>query len=356
MATTAQDSVQDSALGQFRDYLRLDTTQEAIVDAGVYTLALGALYVSYHYLVGVAMANKFSTHPAHIVAGLADLAVLVFARKADLAARQGRRAPVLRLVVVLMGCATVLLNVRDSWPHLLPSVLHLLPPVVWIIAQEAMLHGKRLTYHARRRAEQVAKGLRPAEVAHLSWHQVLLSPRRNLQRLRVMWLTGTRADQAAAYLVERWEADPGKSTKPTPLAWTALATAEEADPLPLAAPRPAPVLQAASAPQPLAIPVQPSPVTALHTPGPAGKQLTKFDTAVQAQLLDAVDPFQDGNPIHEAAAAVDRVEQVCRTHNIKMTGVLLAELLNCSPAYISKVNSHRQRLATPGAWAAPANP
>ncbi len=340
MTSTTQTSLRAGWLSQIRDYLNRESTQEALVDVGVYALALGALYVSYGTVVKVAMTmtDGFSSRPAHIVGGLADLAILVFARKADLAARAGRRAPALRLVVLLMSAATVLLNVRTSWPHLVPVTLHLLPPLVWIIAQEAMLHGKRLAYHARRRAEQISKGLRPAEVAHLSWHQVVLSPRRNLQRLRVMWLTSSRADEAAAYLVQRWNDNPKKANTPVPLAWTALASGR-----PIAPPRRTLAI-------PLANPQPPMPIGSVpHPTGLAGKQLAKLDTALQLLLMDAVTPYEAGHPLADAVAAADRVEQVCNANGIKATGVLLAELLGCTPPYVSKINAERKTLT-------PANP
>lgn len=331
--------------------------EKRLTDSGIYLLALGGFYVGWHTIYALALRVAFPQEQAVVVSCLADLAILLYSWKAKQEVEAGRGAWSIRAIVAAMSFATFYLQIRQAWPVPSNVVMHALPPGVWIIGHEMMLRGKLRTARARLRQQQIEAGLKPAPLPSFRATQWMLSPLRTFQAWRLTRLWEVARDVVIAELASKWNKTDRKGKPvPVPVAWRGVLAAASTTPS-----RPAPALPAApaaavfKAPEPpkqlTPAPKKPEPKTD-STPPPvapfkARVRLTNGqDATIQQQMtFHKALPTAPaaGRTAQEALAYIDEVVDVAATYGIRCTGVLLAELLDCSETYICHIRRDRKR-------------
>lgn len=324
MATTDQTT-------RWRDQLSRTDWDEKLTDTGIYLLGLGGFYVGYQVLYDQALAVGFPKDQAVVVAALADLAILLYSRKAVREVKAGRSARVIRTIVALFSLATFSLQLRDAWGNILSVVFHALPPAVWIIGHEMMLRGRLRDAKAARRTAEINAGLRPAPLprVRLSWW--LLAPKSafTVWRLSKLW-------QVAPETVIEHEAT--RRTK-IPRAWQSVLLTTT----PALTPKPEPVTICTAdltMPEVPALPLPPVTPT-LYRLSNDREEVPASEVAVFLRTLP-VAPAK-GRPKDKAQAYISDVEALGAQYDIKVTGKLLADLLQVDEGRVSKI---RKDMAT----------
>lgn len=308
--STAQPTSDTTPLSRNRRTAPRTTTPLTTVDTGIYLLALGGFYVSYQTLRTLARASGYPADQATVVAALADLAILLYSRKAVHEVEQGRSAWGIRLIVTALSLATVSLQLRTAWPHPTALGLHALPAAVWITGLEMMLRGKLRDAKAARRRALTAAGLRPAPLQRLRTAEWLMAPVPVFKVWRMMILLGVPADTARTHLAASWT-----NATAVPASWT------------VTTPPPA-----AQDPQDTKLALVPTPVTALRADG---HEATEAELAVFiADLPDVPPPGRTKDEARQYLAAVDAA---AARHELTVTGACASRLLGVSPSYISQI-------------------
>jgi hypothetical protein len=171
----------------------VDQAINIAVMSGVGVLVLVGFATSYHTLLDLAVtAGGYPTWLAPAVPLSFDLGIVVLSLKVAQAAREGRHAPVLRLLVASLSAATVVAN-ASAVAGLGGRVLHAVPPAMFVVCFESVV------ITARRRALQV-RGAWPAPIPRQHPLRWLLAPRRTwiTWRAAVLGEAGACGDDAAA--------------------------------------------------------------------------------------------------------------------------------------------------------------
>lgn len=301
---------------------------KTLTDGGIYLLGIGGFYVGYQVLHTQALAVGFPQDQAIVVAALADLAILLYSRKAVREVRAGRSARVIRTLVALFSLATFGLQLRNAWPDPLSVTFHALPPAVWIIGHEMMLRGDLRDAKAAKRAQQIADGLRPAPLPAIRLTWWLLAPVSTLKvwRRTALW-------EVPQETVIRHEADKRQAKgKDVPLAWQRVL---------LDAPAPAPAARHdicsayLSVPEVPTRPTTPPVDTFLYRLSDERSQVPASEVAVFLRTLP-VAPVK-GRPKDKAQEYISEVEALGAQYDIKVTGRFLADLLQVDETRISKI-------------------
>ncbi|MGA5598477.1 DUF2637 domain-containing protein [Streptomyces cellulosae] len=329
MATTDQTT-------RWRDQLSRTDWDEKLTDTGIYLLGLGGFYVGYQVLYDQALAVGFPKDQAVVVAALADLAILLYSRKAVREVKAGRSARVIRTIVALFSLATFSLQLRDAWGNILSVVFHALPPAVWIIGHEMMLRGRLRDAKAARRTAEINAGLRPAPLprVRLSWW--LLAPKSafTVWRLSKLW-------QVAPETVISHEA--ARRTE-IPRAWQSVLLTTTAPAPELEAPKEQETVTICTAdlavPEVPALPTPPV-IPTLYRLSNDREEVPANEVAVFLRTLP-VAPAK-GRPKDKAQAYISEVEALGAQYDIKVTGKLLADLLQVDEGRVSKI---RKDMAT----------
>ncbi|PPS89546.1 DUF2637 domain-containing protein [Streptomyces sp. MH60] len=293
---------------------------KTLTDGGIYLLGLGGFYVGYQVLHTQALAVGFPQDQAVVVAALADLAILLYSRKAVREVRAGRSARVIRTLVALFSLATFGLQLRDAWPDPLSVTFHALPPAVWIIGHEMMLRGDLRDAKAAKRDQQIADGLRPAPLPAIRLTWWLLDPFHTFK----VWRR-TKLWEVPQEAVIRHEATKLQAkNKDIPLAWQRVlldTPADNDEPEARTRAQQDSQKQAAFA------------VTLYRQ-----SSRDKVPTDEMMDFLAALPPAPaEGRPLDKARDYVTLVEQEADTRDIKVTGVFLGALLGVDPSYISRL-------------------
>jgi hypothetical protein len=290
---------------------------KTLTDGGIYLLALGGFYVGYQTLYTQALRVGFPEDQAIVVAALADLAILLYSRKAVREVKAGRSARIIRTIVAVFSLATFALQLRAAWPDPLAVAFHALPPAVWILGHEMMLRGRLRDAKAAKRDQQIADGLRPAPLPAIRLTWWLLAP---LSTFKV-WRR-TKLWEVPQETVIRHEAakrqDKGKDV---PLAWQRVLLDTPAD-------EPEDAARQQDAQKQAAFDVV---LTRQST-------RDKVPSDEMMDLLAALPPAPaEGRPSDQARDYVTLVEQEADARDIKVTNVFLAALLGVDPSYISRL-------------------
>jgi hypothetical protein len=173
---------------------RFDQAIDGAVLTGVGILILVGFATSYRTLCD--LAARVGGYPGWLAPAVPisfDLGIVVLSLKVAQAAREGRRAPMLRLLVALLSTATVLTNataVRGAEGRL----MHAVPPAMFVVCFE------NVVITMRGRALQARRGW-PAPVPHPPFLRWVLAPRETWSIWRLSVLTVTEAP-AAPFIVE----------------------------------------------------------------------------------------------------------------------------------------------------------
>jgi hypothetical protein len=149
----------------------IDRGIDHAVTFGVAILVLVGFATSYRTLRDLAVSiGRYPPWLAPAVPLSFDLGVIVLSLKVAQAAREGRHAPVLRLLVAGLSAATVLAN-ASAVPGTSARLLHAVPPAMFVVCFESVV------ITARRRALQ-ARGVLPKPLPKQQPLLWLLAPRR----------------------------------------------------------------------------------------------------------------------------------------------------------------------------------
>lgn len=120
-----------------------DRAAAAVVGAGVVLLVFVGFTASYATLRDLAVsAGRFSPWLAPIVPLSFDLGIVVLSLKVVLAAREGRSAVLLRLLVAGLSASTVVTNASAA-PTLIGRLLHAIPPAMFVVCFESVTGSAR---------------------------------------------------------------------------------------------------------------------------------------------------------------------------------------------------------------------
>ncbi|MGW7100328.1 DUF2637 domain-containing protein [Streptomyces sp. NPDC054838] len=316
---------------------------KVLTDVAIYILALGGFYLGYQTLYDLALRVGYPKEQAAVVAAIADLAILVYSRKAVEEVNEGRSAWGIRLIVMIFSISSFGLQLRAAWPHPISVGFHALPPAVWIIGHEMMLRGKLREARKALRKKQIASGLRPAPLPRIRGSWWLLDPIHAFQVWRRMKLWEVSHDIAVRQLAQQFT----MQNKPIPVAWQHTLIAQ--------APRrlQGMIIPAISAfkEQPPAVQPQ-APVTAAPPIEPTAHfdplsrmRLTNGEDApghITEAFLAALPPAPERDhrgwrTSEDLAAYILRVEQLAGEFGIEPTGLMLAALLEIAPSAVSRV-------------------
>ena len=127
-----------------------DRAIDVAVTAGVAVLVLVGFATSYHTLLDLAATvGGYPRWLAPAVPLRFDLGIVVLSLKVAQAAREGRHAPVLRLLVMLLSGVTVLAN-ASAVPGTAARLLHAVPPAMFVVCFEsAVITMRRHVLQAR---------------------------------------------------------------------------------------------------------------------------------------------------------------------------------------------------------------
>jgi len=301
---------------------------KTLTDGGIYLLAVGGFYVGYQTLYTQALRVGFPEDQAVVVAALADLAILLYSRKAVREVKAGRSARIIRTIVALFSLATFALQLRAAWGDTLSVTFHALPPAVWIIGHEMMLRGRLRDAKAARRTAEIKAGLRPAPLPRIRRAWWLLDPAHTFTvwRLSKMW------EKDPATVIRHEAAKRQAEGKDIPLAWQGFL---------LDTPAPdAPVRHEICGAATLFTPEVPElpapPVSAvLYRQSNDREEVPANEVAVFLRTLP-VAPLK-GRPKDKAMEYIREVEALGAQYDIKVTGKLLAELLQVDEGRVSKI-------------------
>ena len=147
-----------------------DRAIDVAVTAGVAVLVLVGFATSYHTLLDLAATvGGYPRWLAPAVPLSFDLGIVVLSLKVAQAAREGRHAPVLRLLVMLLSGVTVLAN-ASAVPGTAARLLHAVPPAMFVVCFESAV------ITMRRHALQ-ARGAWPQPIPRQHPLRWLLAPR-----------------------------------------------------------------------------------------------------------------------------------------------------------------------------------
>jgi hypothetical protein len=147
-----------------------DRAIDVAVTAGVAVLVLVGFATSYHTLLDLAATvGGYPRWLAPAVPLSFDLGIVVLSLKVAQAAREGRHAPVLRLLVMLLSAVTVLAN-ASAVPGTAARLLHAVPPAMFVVCFESAV------ITMRRHALQ-ARGAWPQPIPRQHPLRWLLAPR-----------------------------------------------------------------------------------------------------------------------------------------------------------------------------------
>lgn len=313
---------------------------KTLTDGGIYLLGLGGFYVGYQVLHTQALAVGFPQDQAIVVAALADLAILLYSRKAVREVRAGRSARVIRTLVALFSLATFGLQLRDAWPDPLSVTFHALPPAVWIIGHEMMLRGDLRDAKAAKRDQQIADGLRPAPLpaVRLSWW--LLDTKSTFKVWRRTKLWEVPQDAVIRHEAAKLQAQG----KDIPLAWQGVLLDTPAAP---AEPEPELLTICGAAALFSAESLLPKPNIQQDRQKAAAFNITlthqsdtrrRIPADEMMDFLAALPPAPaEGRPFDQARDYVTLVNKEADVRDIKVTGVFLAALLGVDASYISRL-------------------
>ncbi len=131
------------------------------VAVGVVLLVLIGFAASYTTLRDLAVsAGRFSPWLAPVVPLSFDLGIIVLSLKVVLAAKQGRSAMWLRLLVAGLSAATVAANASAA-PSLIGRLLHAIPPAMFVICFESVTGSARREAVRLRGTEVTVPSVRP---------------------------------------------------------------------------------------------------------------------------------------------------------------------------------------------------
>jgi len=138
-------SADDSAAHSRRGGDRLDVVAERAAAIGVGVLIATGFLASYTTLRDLAAGvGGFPGWLAPVVPLSFDVGIVVLSLKVVLAARAGRRARVLRVLVVALSATTVLVNGAAA-SGLAGALLHAVPSAMFVICFETVAAGARST-------------------------------------------------------------------------------------------------------------------------------------------------------------------------------------------------------------------
>jgi hypothetical protein len=168
---------------------RIDRAIDDAVITGVAVLILAGFATSYHTLLDLAItAGGYPPWLAPAVPLSFDLGIVVLSLKVAQAAREGRHAPILRLLVATLSAATVAANASAALS--VPGrVLHAVPPAMFVICFESVI------ITARRHALQ-ARGTWPDPLPRQHPLRWVLAPRATWTRWRATVLATTSPTSA----------------------------------------------------------------------------------------------------------------------------------------------------------------
>ena len=163
----------------------VDEAIDVAIMFGIVVLILVGFVTSYRTLLDLAAtAGGYPRWLAPAVPLSFDLGIVVLSLKVARSAREGRTAPIMRLLVAGLSTATVLANASAATTP--PAkLLHAVPPTMFVICFESVI------ITARRRA-LIERNLLPAPLPRLRAAQWLLAPACSwrLWRARVLDQTG----------------------------------------------------------------------------------------------------------------------------------------------------------------------
>jgi len=142
-----------------------DRTAELAVAIGVVMLVLIGFAASYATLRDLAVsAGRFSPWLAPVVPLSFDLGIVVLSLKVVLAAKEGRSAIWLRLLVVGLSAATVAANASAA-PSIIGRLLHAIPPAMFVICFESVTGSARREALSLRGTNVATPSVRPMLLA-----------------------------------------------------------------------------------------------------------------------------------------------------------------------------------------------
>lgn len=183
---------------------RLDQLLDSAILAGLTVLILVGFAASYRTLRDLAATvGGYPQWLAPAVPLSFDLGIVVLSLKVARGAREGRTAPLLRLLVGVLSAATVAANASAAatWAA---GILHAVPPAMFVICFESVIVS------ARRRS-LAAMGLMPEPLPRLRAAQWLLAPRETWTCWRGQILAGIGGQE-----LRQHPARPGASSAPAP--------------------------------------------------------------------------------------------------------------------------------------------
>lgn len=177
---------------------RTDRIIDAAVLLGVGVLILVGFATSYRTLLELAIdAGGYPPWLAPAVPLSFDLGIVVLSLKVAQAARQGRHAPTLRLLVAGLSAATVLANASAA-TGLAPKLLHAVPPAMFVVCFESVVIS------VRRRALEI-RGAWPTPIPRQHPLRWLLAPRTTWAAWRLGVLASTQVGAVGAVHMDREE-------------------------------------------------------------------------------------------------------------------------------------------------------
>ncbi|WP_432545820.1 DUF2637 domain-containing protein [Kineococcus sp. SYSU DK004] len=167
---------------------RFDQAVERVAALGVAVLIAIGFTASYTTLRDLAaVVGGFPPWLAPVVPLSFDVGIVVLSLKVVLAARAGRRARLLRTLVITLSALTVLANGAAS-PTWSGRLLHAVPPAMFVICFETVAAGARRTA-----TDQFAQRAHEPELPLARW---LLAPRETWHLWRARVLAGPVAAPA----------------------------------------------------------------------------------------------------------------------------------------------------------------
>ena len=170
---------------------RLDQVIDLAITAGLAVLILVGFATSYRTLRDLAATTGGYPHWLSPAVPLSfDLGIVVLSLKVTRAARDGRTAPIVRLLVASLSAATVAANAAAAATPT-ARLLHAVPPAMFIVCFESVIiTARRNALHRMRLLPTQLPRLRPAR-----W---LLAPRSSWTLWRSMVLGMETTETAAA--------------------------------------------------------------------------------------------------------------------------------------------------------------
>ena len=148
---------------------RLDHAMDWAITFGLVVLILVGFAASYRTLRDLAAAGGYPIWLAPAIPLSFDLGIVVLSLKVARAAREGRTAPVLRLLVAALSAATVVANASAATTTGARR-LHAVPPAMFVICFETVIITAR-------RAALERQGLLPQPLPRLRLARWILAPR-----------------------------------------------------------------------------------------------------------------------------------------------------------------------------------